>query len=416
MPAIPTFTSTSYLALPPTTAAFWQYVSSPLLSHSLQTVLSASSNPAKRYTISSIITSFAQFQHVIGSIMSSSDDAAAEYLEWFLVNQLNLSSDRINDRWSSVRDAMKESLGALVEASLKLNRRKNVILHPAVLEAREILHEMRLDDQENGTNVVVNVKNGSHSPKPLAKRLAKQCFLDVEEHTLRSEFMAFRRDTPGPNGRCAVPTPRPVCPSSILSLRVYHDGLLSVDSRHAFQPGAARTPTSKLSQPRDSLQAQLRNKRFPSPLEARDSSVSYLERQFAEAMHIMPIRYRPHIEPDLELSRLLDSYDPDYDGSFSDEKADAISVSVSPKSRAGSVSSLQYAPPSPLEFPGKESALVREHYIYTRPRSGAGSDVSEVSTIGKVTRKNSQFTWKGDWETENEDEFYREALKYSPSR
>src|ERR1700744_3314292 len=141
MPAIPTFTSTSYLALPPTTAAFWQYVSSPLISHSLQTVLSASSNPTKRYTISSIITSFAQFQHVIGSIMSSSDDAAAEYFEWFLTNQLNLSPERINDRWNSVREAMKESLGALVEASSKVKGRKNVMLHPAVLEAKEILHE-----------------------------------------------------------------------------------------------------------------------------------------------------------------------------------------------------------------------------------------------------------------------------------
>ncbi|KAK6540240.1 hypothetical protein TWF694_009055 [Orbilia ellipsospora] len=414
MPAIPTFTSTSYLALPPTTAAFWQYVSSPLISHSLQTVLSASSNPTKRYTISSIITSFAQFQHVIGSIMSSSDDAAAEYFEWFLTNQLNLSPERINDRWSAVREAMKESLGALVEASSKVKGRKNVMLHPAVLEAKEILHEMQLDDQENGI-AVITVKNGSHSPKPLAKRLAKQCFLDVEEHTLRSEFMAFRRDTPGPNGRCTISTPRPVCPSSILSLRVYHDGLLSVDSRHAFQPGPPRTPISHIiSQSRDSLQYQLRNKRFPSPLEARDSSVSFLERQFAEAMHIMPIRYRAPIEHDIELSRLLDSYDPDYDG-FTDEKADVISVSVSPKSRAGSVSSLQYPPPSPVEFPTKEYSLVREN-LYSRPVSGTGSDVSEVSTIGKVTRKNSQFTWKGDWETENEDEFYREALKYNPSR
>jgi len=349
--------------------------------------------------------------------MSSSDDAAAEYFEWFLINQLNLSPERINDRWASVKEAMKESLGALVEASLKSNRRKNVILHPAVLEAKEILLEMRLDDQMNGVSVVTSTKNVSHSPKLSTKRLAKERFLDVEEYTLRTEFMAFRRDTPGPNGRCTVPTPRPVCPSSILSLRVYHDGLLSVDSRHAFQPGPPRTTlTHKLSQPRDSLQHQLRNKRFPSHLEGRDSAVSYLERQFAEAMHIMPIRYRDPIEHDIELSRLLDSYDPDYDGSFGNEKTDAISVSVSPKSRAGSISSLQYYPPSPAEFPTKEASLIREHQLCTRPMSGAGSDVSEVSTIGKVTRKNSQYTWTGDWETENEDEFYREALKYNPGR
>ncbi|KAF3925339.1 hypothetical protein ABW20_dc0109180 [Dactylellina cionopaga] len=345
--------------------------------------------------------------------MSSSDDAAAEYFEWFLVNQLNLSPERIHDRWAAVRDAMKESLSALVEATSKSNRRKNVILHPAVLEAKEILHEMRLDDPQPG----INVKPGNHSPKPLTRRLAKQCFLDVEEYTLRSEFMAFRRDTPGPSGRSTALTPRPVCPSSILSLRVYHDGLLSVDSKHAFQPGAPRTPLpNTLSKPRDSLQYQLRNKRFPSHLEARNSSVSFLERQFAEAMHIMPIRYRDPVEHDHELSRLLDSYDPDYDGRFDNEKADAISVSVSPKSRAGSISSIQYYPPSPAEFPSKEASIVREHYIQTRPPSGAGSDVSEVSTIGKVTRKNSRFAWKGDWETENEDEFYREALKYNPSR
>ncbi|KAJ6263714.1 hypothetical protein Dda_2284 [Drechslerella dactyloides] len=412
MPGIPTFTSTSYLALPPTTAAFWQYVSSPLLSHSLQTVLSASSHPTKRFTISSIITSFAQFQHVIGSIMSSSDDAAAEYFEWFLVNQLNLSPEKINDRWGSVREAMKEALGALVEASSKAHRRKNVITHPAILEAREILHEMQLDDTQNG------VKSGSHSPKPLTKRLAKQCFLDVEEYTLRSEFMAFRRDTPGPNGRCSAPTPRPVCPTSILSLRIYHDGLLSVDSKHAFQ-GPPRTPNSqRMCQPKDYLQYQLRNRRFPGHMEARDSASSFLERQFAEAMHIMPIRYRAHVEPDLELSRLLDSYDPDYDGSIDSEKADAVSISISPKSRAGSMISVQQAAPSPTEFPSKEapSSVVREQFLYTRRLSGAGSDVSEVSTIGKVTRKNSQFTWRGDWETENEEEFYREALKYNPSR
>ncbi|KAK6346096.1 hypothetical protein TWF730_010427 [Orbilia blumenaviensis] len=410
MPGIQTFTSTSYLALPPTTAAFWQYVSSSMITHSLQTVLSASSNPTKRYTISSIITSFAQFQHVIGSIMSSSDDAAAEYFEWFLVNQLNLTPEKINDRWASVREAMKESLGALVEASLKSNRRKNAMLHPAVLEAKEILHEMRVDDSDTG----VSVKTGGHSPKPLARRLGKQGFLDVEEYTLRSEFMAFRRDTPGPNGRSTAPTPRPVCPSSILSLRVYHDGLLSVDSRHAFQPGPPRTPVSKLQ--RDSIQNQLRNKRFPSNLESRGSSISFLERQFAEAMHIMPIRYRDPVEHDLELSRLLDSYDPDYDGRFYSEKSDAISVSVSPKSRAGSVVSIQYPPASPAEFPGKESSVVREQILYSRPVSGAGSEASEVSTIGKVTRKNSQYTWKGDWETEDEDEFYREALKYNPGR
>ncbi|KAF3940668.1 hypothetical protein ABW19_dt0208540 [Dactylella cylindrospora] len=348
--------------------------------------------------------------------MSSSDDASAEYFEWFLINQLNLSPEKIDDRWAAMREAMRGSLMALVEASYKSHRRSG-IMHPAIQEAREILREMDLDDDEDG------VRTTGHSHKPFSKQLPKQSFvLDIEEYTLRSEFMAFRRDTPGPNGRCSAPTPRPVCPSLILSLRIYHDGLLSVDSKHAFQPGNSRPPTSnKLPQQRDSLQQQMRNKRFPSHLESRGSSISFLEKQFLEAMQIMPIRYRAPVEHDIELSRLLDSYDPDYDASLSSEKGDAISISVSPKSRSGSIvstSSIQHPPHAPVEFPRKEAALPAREYIpfAIRRLSGAESDKSDVSTIGKVTRKNSQFTWKGDWETENEDEFYREALKYNPGR
>jgi len=345
--------------------------------------------------------------------MSSSDPSAAEYFEWFLVDQLNLSPEKIDARWSAMREAMKESLAALVQASSKSHRRNNGgIMHPAVMEARDILHEMRLDDQET------EARKSGPAHKPLAKLLAKQTFfLDVEEYTLRSEFMAFRRDTPGPNGRCSSPTPRPVCPSLILSLRIYHDGLLSVDSKHAFQP-LSRPPSSNKRQ-RDSLQQQLRNKRFPSNIEAQGSSMSFLERQFLDAMQIRPSRYRAPIEHDIELSRLLDSYNPDYDASLRDsQKGDAISVSISPKSRSGSiVSNVSFQHPAqvPIEFPRKEVPVARE-YITLRRASGTGSDKSEASTIGKVTRKNTQFTWKGDWETEDEEEFYREALKYNPSR
>lgn len=137
----------------------------------------------------------------------------------------------------------------------------------------------------------------------------------------------------------------------------------------------------------------------------------------------MPVRHRANIEHDIELTRLLEAYtpnfDPDSDSGLSEK--DNISISVSPKSRSGSVVSnigLQHRPQTPVEFPSqKETTIIfKDYVIQQRRESGAESDRSEASTIGKVVRKNSQYTWKGDWETEAEEEFYREALKYNPSR
>src|SRR5690349_5066562 len=120
--------SLSNLSLPQTTLSFWLYISSPSLQHSLQTVLSTVSVPTKRFTISSIMTSFAQFQHVIGSIISSADPESIAYFESFLIEELNLTPAKIERRRAQLRSAMIESLTALVVEHTSDKKTKGYIL------------------------------------------------------------------------------------------------------------------------------------------------------------------------------------------------------------------------------------------------------------------------------------------------
>jgi len=374
MPGIPTTTSTmagfagsisslSALSLPETTLAFWLYVSSPSLQHSLQTVLSTVSVPTKRFTVSSIMTSFAQWQHVLGSIASSGDAEAIAYFENFLLDELNLTPQKIERRRASLRDAMVESLTTLVIEHTSDKMAKGYTkgscgkyVHPAVKEAKTLLREMAEEDEQAQMDIIRGMTTReteaySASMTSIAAN-SLTFFLDVEEYVLRSEFTAFKKDSVGPNGRGLYDPslPKPAVPALIRYLRVYHDGLLSVDSKQAY---SAPSPTPTKTTRRHS-------RRLSSTASCQSSNMSYLEKQFLEALQILPQQ---------------------------SASTPALSQMSGNEQRRGSVAST-YSVYAQYVEKEKENELRRQRTREIRERK----------------------FWDGDWD--HEDEFYREALRY----
>src|SRR5207248_11355926 len=96
--------------------------------------------------------------------------------------------------------------------------------------------------------------------------------------------------------------PKPDCPSLIRSLRIYHDGLLSVDSRHAFKSlpsrnlSVVRCQARNKRNNRDSLHPPANHLHRITTNQSSQASgrnpvsngLSFLEKQFLEALQIRP--------------------------------------------------------------------------------------------------------------------------------
>jgi len=267
-----------------------------------------------------------------------------------LEEELYLDVSKVEYRRNAMLSSLKDCLMAVLKEHEGSSRRsrsfKGRYIHPAVREARELLSQM---DDEDRREEISMFQRGIIKRRQSGLNSTPLNFLESEEHTLRLEFVAFKRDHEGPHGRSPYQTPRLICPALIQSLRIYHDGGLSVDSKHAFDPQSrSSSPTIGSIRGRDSAYSS-----------TRSSNLSFLEQQFVDAL--------------------------------------------SPSATSNRSSSF---------FPPLSSKIDKSN----RRRSVASHPDFDLSlSPPQKKRENLRFSpkfWWGDWESEDEDEFYREALRY----
>lgn len=164
--------------------------------------------------------------------------------------------------------------------------------------------------------------------------------------------------------------PRVACPALIRSLRVYHDGGLFVDSKHAFAQESRPSSPTRSRHRLSSIHPQAVSCRFStfSTLNAtnnRNSSMSLLDKQFLEAL-----------QPSLQAAAA---------------RRHSLTPSEILRNKRHSVATV----------PDLEPTLSRQS---TRRDSAC------------IQKSAGRKFWWGDWEAEDEDEFYREALRYDLKR